>query len=178
MLLFGEPRTKKNRFYLGIAQKKSRNPCPHCLFFGEYKALLSHLIFVIFHQYLPWFQSRYHLRIIFDLCHCQNIHSQSQNGCFKNFLIFGKNIVPQSARICAIGGVKSQFGQCPNIHGFFLGVASLSVCFSHPQFIAARQLAGAVWIGLHQSRPQTQFTWTWAEYHGFKYFSNKTFPRS
>ena len=32
----------------------------------------------------------------------------------------------QSARICAIGGVKSQFGQCPNIHGFFLAGASLS----------------------------------------------------
>ena len=30
-------------------------------------------------------------------------------------------VVPQSARICAIGGVKLQFGQCPNIHGFFFG---------------------------------------------------------
>ena len=29
--------------------------------------------------------------------------------------------MPQSARICAIGGVKLQFGQCPNIHGFFWG---------------------------------------------------------
>merc|ERR1712130_762559 len=28
------------------------------------------------------------------------------------------------------------------------------------QFIATRQLSGALWIGLHQSRPQTQFTWT------------------
>ena len=47
--------------------------------------------------------------------------------------------------------------------------------FLFPQFIAARQLAGAVWIGLHQSRPQTQFTWTWAEYYGFEYFSDKWF---
>ena len=39
---------------------------------------------------------------------------------------FGRKFVPQSARICAIGGVKSQFGQCPNIHGFLLGGASLS----------------------------------------------------
>ena len=27
--------------------------------------------------------------------------------------------MPQSARICAIGGVKLKFGQCPNIHVFF-----------------------------------------------------------
>ena len=67
----------------------------------------------------PAHPSEHHLRIIFDFSHCQNIHSQSQNCCFKNFLIFGKKIVPQSARICAIGGVKLQFGQCPNIHGFF-----------------------------------------------------------
>ena len=33
--------------------------------------------------------------------------------------------MPQNARICALGGVKSQFGQCPNIHGFFLAGASL-----------------------------------------------------
>ena len=33
--------------------------------------------------------------------------------------------MPQSARICAIGGVKLQFGQCPNIHGFSLGGASI-----------------------------------------------------
>ena len=27
-------------------------------------------------------------------------------------------------------------------------------------FVSSRGLGGAVWIGLHQSRPQTQFTWT------------------
>ena len=32
--------------------------------------------------------------------------------------------MPQSARICALGGVKLQFGQCPNIHIFFWGGAS------------------------------------------------------
>ena len=45
---------------------------------------------------------------------------------FKEFSNFRQKIVPQSARICAIGGVKSQFGQCPNIHGFFLVGASLN----------------------------------------------------
>ena len=105
-----------------------QNPCPNCLwqFISWYRPLLRHLIFFIFHQYLPWFPSGYHPRIMFDHSQCQNIHSQSQNCCFKNFLIFGKKFVPQSARICAIGGVKSQFGQCPNIHVFFLDGASLS----------------------------------------------------
>ena len=27
-------------------------------------------------------------------------------------------------------------------------------------FLEREKIAGAVWIGLHQSRPQTQFTWT------------------
>ena len=88
-------------------------------------------IFIIFDQYLPWFPSEYHIRIIFDHCHFRNIDSQSQNCCFKNFLIFGKKIVPQSARICAIGGVKSQFGQCPNIHGFSWGGAPLIWCWNY-----------------------------------------------
>ena len=118
----GETHPRKNRVNLGIAQKGGggRNACPNCLwqFFSEYEPFLSHLIFIIIYQYLPRFPSEYHLRIIFDLSHCQNIHSQSQNCCLKNFLIFGKIVVPQSARICAIGGVKLQFGQCPNIHVF------------------------------------------------------------
>ena len=63
------------------------------------------------------------------ISHCQNIHSQSQNCCLKNFLIFGKIVVPQSARICAIGGVKLQFGQCPNIHVFLGGGAPLKLDF-------------------------------------------------
>ena len=36
--------------------------------------------------------------IIVDHGHCQNIHYQSQNRCFKNFLIFGEKQVSQSAR--------------------------------------------------------------------------------
>ena len=37
----------------------SQNPCPNGFwqFFSEYKPLLRHLIFIIFHQYVPWFPS-------------------------------------------------------------------------------------------------------------------------
>ena len=28
------------------------------------------------------------------------------------------------------------------------------------QFLDREKISGAVWIGLHQSKPQTQFTWT------------------
>ena len=81
-----------------------RQACPSQICQSQH--LLSHLIFIIFHQYSPWFPSEYHLRIIFDHSHCQNIHSQSQNCCSKNFLIFGEKLVPQSAQMCATGGVK------------------------------------------------------------------------
>ena len=49
----------------------SRNPCPNGLwqFFNEHKPLLRHLNFIIFHQYLPWFPSEYHIRIIFYHSH-------------------------------------------------------------------------------------------------------------
>ena len=86
------------------------------------------------------------------------IHSQSKNCCFNNFLIFGKQIVPQSARICALGGVKSQFGQCPNIHVFFgrdfpkkLAKSTLLhcfACFPHSSIRSYSPLgtgAGALW---------------------------------
>ena len=81
-----------------------RNACPNCLwqFFSEYKPLLSHLIFIIFHQYLPWFQSEYHLRIIFDLSHCQNIHSQSQNLCLKNLSNMPALAPELSKMICSV----------------------------------------------------------------------------
>ena len=35
----------------------------------EYKPLLWHLICIIFHHYLPWYPSEYHLRIMFDHSH-------------------------------------------------------------------------------------------------------------
>ena len=53
--------------------------------------------------YLPVFPTEYHLRIIFNHSHCQNIHSQIQNSCFKNFLNFGDKYVP-SKRLFAWGG--------------------------------------------------------------------------
>ena len=28
------------------------------------------------------------------------------------------------------------------------------------EYLKLRRISGAVWIGLHQSKPQTQFTWT------------------
>ena len=47
------------------------NPCRNSLwqFFREYKPLLRHLIVIIFHPYLPWFPSEFHLRIFFGHCH-------------------------------------------------------------------------------------------------------------
>ena len=54
-------------------------------FFSECKPSLSHLIFIIFHQNLPRILSEFHLRIIFDVSNCQNIHSQNQNCRFKKF---------------------------------------------------------------------------------------------
>ena len=48
-------------------------------FFSEYEPLLRNQICIIFHHYLPWLSSEYHLRIMFDHSYCQNVHSQSQN---------------------------------------------------------------------------------------------------
>lgn len=103
-------------FWLRGAQMGGRNPCPHGLwhFFTEYiNHSLRHLFFIIFHQYLPWFPSQYHPRIMSDQSHCQNIHSQCQHRCLQNFC---KKRVPQSAQISAKWGIQLLFGQCPNKH--------------------------------------------------------------
>ena len=60
-------------------------------FSSEYKPFLRHQIFITFHQYLRTFPSEY-----FPNIHSQS--SQSQNHCFKNFLIFCEKHMPQSAR--------------------------------------------------------------------------------
>ena len=57
-------------------------------FFSEYKPLLRHLICTIFHHYLSWCPSEYHLRTKFDHSNCQNIHFQSRNCCFKKLTDF------------------------------------------------------------------------------------------
>ena len=92
---FREPPAEKNCVNLG-----GRNLCANCLWqsFTEYKWLLRHIIFIIFHQYLIWFLSEYHIRIILDYSHFQNIDSQCQNWCFKNFLRFGEKHVPELAQ--------------------------------------------------------------------------------
>ena len=70
----------------------------------NYEPLLRHLICIIFHHYLPWFPSEYHLRIMFDHSYCQNIHSHSQNHCFKEFAHFRRK-TPATKRPFAWGGV-------------------------------------------------------------------------
>ena len=59
---------------------------------NEYEPLLRNQICIIFHHYLPWLSSEYHLRIMFDHSYCQNVHSQSQNRCFKEFANFRQKI--------------------------------------------------------------------------------------
>ena len=92
-------------------------------FFSECKPSLSHLIFIIFHQNLPRILSEFHLRIIFDVSNCQNIHSQNQNCRFKKF----------RQKICATkcSDLRNRRGQIaiwamPKYTWFFLGGASLS----------------------------------------------------
>ena len=74
-------------------------------FFSEYEPLLRNQICIMFHHYLPWFTSEYHLRIMFDHSYCQNVHSQSQNSCFKEFANQQKNM-PQSVRLLE-GGINA-----------------------------------------------------------------------
>ena len=65
---------------------------------------------------------------MFDHSHCQNIHSQSQNCRFQNFLAFGEKYVHKVPK-CAQqggGGVKSLFGECPIIHSFSFRGAPLT----------------------------------------------------
>ena len=65
-------------------QNSAVKPFPNGMweFFSEYKPLWRHLICIIFHHYLPWYPSEYHLRIMFDHSHCQNIHFKSQNRSY------------------------------------------------------------------------------------------------
>ena len=90
--------TYESRVYFGIAQRGwgvGGNPCPNGLwqFVSESKPLLRQRIFIRLHQYLPWFPSEYHPRIMFDNSHCQIIHSQSQHRCLKIFLVVGEKYV-------------------------------------------------------------------------------------
>ena len=84
----------------------------------KYEPLLRNQICIIFHQNLPWFTSEYHLRIMFDHIHCQNVHSQSQNCCFKEMLIFSEKYLSQSVRLL--------FGRMLFEHALSLSGASLT----------------------------------------------------
>ena len=57
------------------------------------------------HLFLHFFFIGAFLSIISDHSHCQNIHSQCQNCCFIEFIIFGKIIVPECAQ-------KGRFKRC------------------------------------------------------------------
>ena len=61
--------------------------------FSEYEQLLRYLICIIFHHYLSWYPSEYHLRIIFDHSYC-------------HLLIFGKEYLPKNVRLLKEGWVK------------------------------------------------------------------------
>ena len=68
---------------------------------------------------------------MFDHSYCQNVLSQSQNRCFKEFASFWRKIpangrLPQSVRLLEGGRVESLFGRIPFEHGFSLRGASLS----------------------------------------------------
>ena len=96
-------------------------------FFSEYEPLLRNQICIIFHHYLPWFTSEYHLRIMFDHSYCQNVHSQSQNRCFKEFANFRRKIPATKRPFAWGGGVETLSGRMPFEHAFFLRGASLSI---------------------------------------------------
>ena len=59
-----------------------------------YKPILRHVVFIIFHHYLPRYPSQYHLRIMFDHYHCQNIYSRSQNHSLKKLTTFRRKKLP------------------------------------------------------------------------------------
>ena len=63
-----------------------------CQLFSEYRRQYWGTFFIIFHHYLPRYPPDYHLRIMFDHSHCQNIHSQSKKRCFKEFTYFRRKI--------------------------------------------------------------------------------------
>ena len=59
---------------------------------------------------------------MFDHSHCQNVHSQSQNHCFKEFANFRRKI---PARLLEGGRVETLFGRMPFEHAVSLHGASL-----------------------------------------------------
>ena len=98
-----------------------KSPVRKQVFIGLWHFLNEYINFMKFHQYLLSFASEYHPKIQFDHSHYQKIHSQCQNHCLKNFLIFDKKEVLQSSRKGGKGGggSKSHVGNvCPNEHVF------------------------------------------------------------
>ena len=87
-------------FNQNFAVRGGWNALPNGLwqFFSEYEPLLRHLICIIYHHYLPWFPSEYHLWIMFDNSYCQHVLSQSQKRCFKEFAHFGKKYWTYSSK--------------------------------------------------------------------------------
>ena len=72
-----------------------------------YKPLLRYLIVIVLHPYLPCYPSQYYLIIMFDLCHCQNIHSHCRNRYFKGWTKFQRKSC-HKAFICMRGGGDRQ----------------------------------------------------------------------
>ena len=62
-------------------------------------------LWIKLHCVLLWFPSKYHLTIMFEHSYCQ-IHFQSQNCSFKEFVHFWRKI-PPTKRPFAWGGVRT-----------------------------------------------------------------------
>ena len=63
---------------------------------------------------------------MFDHSYCQNVHSQSQNRCFKEFANFRRKIPATKRPFAWGGGVESLFGRIPFEHAVSLPGASLT----------------------------------------------------
>jgi len=62
---------------------------------------------------------------MFDHSYCQNVHSQSQNRCFKEFANFRRKIPATKRPFAWGGGVETLFGRMPFEHALSLHGASL-----------------------------------------------------
>ena len=126
-------------------------------FFSEYEPLLRNQICIVFHHYLPWFPSEYYLRTMFDHSYCENIHSQSQNRRFKEFVHFRRKI-PATKRPFAWGGeVETLSGRMPFEHAVSLCGASLSGHLIYWQLLSSEHQSFVV--------QATQGSWKWRRHH-------------
>ena len=120
-------------------------------------------LFVI--RYLSWFPSEYHIRIIFDHSHFQNISSKNKNCCFKNFLCFGVKHVPQSAVIAMPKYTRFFVAWGSPKHDIQIKKATLIFCKSKhvlimsPDVLVVKEIQAKVFVSsaFWDSWPQKEF---------------------